>query len=371
MDYRIELNNAIETKESGKFKKHSPVVEVFSALVSGKELSSLNLGAKADKAVKYIEELASKAEHGDVNAVSELNELRTLIIQPRIMEEIKLLGLFGSYQALNWGDTVYLKKRTYHNVSASVRQQAEGLDVSTPFFRDEKVALAPITISGGHEVNYRQLQFGDAQAENELMNEVQKQMRNKATNYVIKTVFDAIKTATGVKYFYEGSPIAKSGVDALLQRINRFGQANILGDYSVLSKITSFAGFFGTTNGGITLSGVSDNMIDAVNDNGILGKYNGAILQKLDNPYDISKINSAGTDYETVLPAGLAFVTPVVNAGGVAPIQTFSIGGLTSFTGNDVTTGTIMTRFDLAIACGVASTDGIGMIHDTTLDSLV
>ena len=61
-------------------------------------------------------------------------------------------------------------------------------------------------------------------------------------------------------------------------------------------------------------------------------------------------------------------LTTTVN--GVSAVQTFSIGGLTSFTGNAVNTGEVMTRFDLSIAAGVSDPSAIGIIHDSSLDDL-
>ena len=67
------------------------------------------------------------------------------------------------------------------------------------------------------------------------MEEVRKDIRNKATLYVIETVFKAIENATGVKYFYENNTLAKTSVDALLTKIRRFGKPNVIGDCAVLS----------------------------------------------------------------------------------------------------------------------------------------
>lgn len=57
-----ELNNIRKDADAfdGKFNKFSPVVEVFSAMVNGEELSKF--GAKADKAVTYIKDLGNRAE---------------------------------------------------------------------------------------------------------------------------------------------------------------------------------------------------------------------------------------------------------------------------------------------------------------------
>ncbi len=61
MNYSFELNNARNDANfaSGKVQANSPVVEIFSAMVNGQDLSKF--GAKADVAVKYIKELGEKA----------------------------------------------------------------------------------------------------------------------------------------------------------------------------------------------------------------------------------------------------------------------------------------------------------------------
>ena len=105
MSYTFELNN--ERKDanfvSGKINEKSAVVEIFSAMANGKDLAPY--GKKADVAAKYITELSSKASMGDENAKSELNEIRRFAIQPVLMQEIKLLSIFGNYKALGFNDT--------------------------------------------------------------------------------------------------------------------------------------------------------------------------------------------------------------------------------------------------------------------------
>ena len=62
----FELNN--ERKDANyitndRLHAHSAVVEVFSAMVNGEEVSKF--GEKADLAVSYIKKLGEKAESGD------------------------------------------------------------------------------------------------------------------------------------------------------------------------------------------------------------------------------------------------------------------------------------------------------------------
>ena len=101
MSYIIELNNARKDADfvSGKINGKSAVVEIFSAMRDGKELAPY--GKKADVAAKYIMELNSKASSGDSTAISELNELRRFAMEPVLMKEIKLLGIYGNYAKLD------------------------------------------------------------------------------------------------------------------------------------------------------------------------------------------------------------------------------------------------------------------------------
>ena len=367
MSYTFELNNARKDADfaSGKINAKSAVVEIFSAIVNGEDLS--RFGKKADVAANYIKDLAQKASNNDFGAMAELNEIRKFAIQPRLLQEIKLLSVFGSYQQLGWNETPELTKIKFENVRADI--QAEGQDVSTPFYRREKVALAPITISAGHKVNYRELALGDATTEYALQEEVRKAIRNKAALYVVSTVYNAIAHAHGVKYFYENAGLTKTDVDALLMKVRRYGKPTVLADYAVLAQFLPWIGYAGTI-GNNAITGVSQRLLDEIADNGIVGSYNGAILQEIENGYDFSSVVTdakGDKNYKTLLPAGLGFVTPVAPITGVSPVQTFTIGGLTSFTGNSVTTGEILTRFDLAVACGVADASAIGVINDTNL----
>lgn len=365
VNYSIEMNNAHKDSASvrDKFHKGRPVVEVFSSMVKGEPIATHVDAKLADKAMDYIKGLGEKASAGDTSAMAELNALRVIEIQPILQEEIKLLGIFGSYQNMGWDETIYIE--TYKHTAQSVAQQAEGVDVTFPTIVKDRYPIAPVTISGGYSVNYRQLAVGDASKENEGMNEVRKMIMNKAVLYVAKTIVDKIQNAKGVKYFYENEGLVKEDVDALLTKIRRFGRPSVLGDYALLSEFTPWAGFNSTVSG---IKGISDALINEINDNGFLARYNGAILSEIPNPYDLTQID--GDNFKPLFPAGVGFVVP--QGGQTSAIQTFTQGGLTSFSGNDVVTGETMTRFDLAVAADVAKGREyeVGVIVDSKLGTL-
>lgn len=362
----FELNNLRKDADyfNNKFTKSSPVVEVFSAMVNGQELSKF--GKTADKAVAYIKDLGSRAENGDFNAIAELNTLRRFVVEAPVMEEIKLLSVFGSYKPVGYDETI--EREVWNYAGEFSREQANGGDVPFAVPTKETYPVGTQTISGGYAVDYRRVALGDMSKENEGLNLVKTDILNKAVLAIVKKVYKAIKDATGVKYTAEMAGLTKSGVDEVLTKVRRNGRPTVIGDYALLAQFTPWAGYVGTINSN-TITGISQKSMDEIAANGLLAQYNGALLAELPNPYNEFALNSEGTNFKTLLPAGLGFIIPT---GVQSPIATWTRGGLTSFTGNDVKTGKVCTRFDLEVACDVAKGQEhkIGTIYDSTIGGL-
>ena len=361
MSYTFELNNEVKDANfaTGKINAKSAVVEIFSAMASGKDLSSF--GKKADAAAKYITELNQKASIGDVTAKSELNTIRRFAMEPVLMQEIKLLGIFGNYKNIGYDESPEVEVPVYANVDAKI--QAAGQDVKFPVIRKERKPVATVTVSGGHAVDYRKAALGNMQDENELMEQVRMDIRNKAAKYVFDTVYNAIKNATGVKYFVEDAGLTKTNLDKVIADVRRWGKPTIVGDYALVSQINAFAGYQGTTP---AVNGVSEKVMNEIQSTGLLGMYNGAVVAEMPNAYDLTTLNEAGDNFATILDPSVGFVVP---AGVQSPIHTITRGGLTSCHGLDVTTGMEIARFDLE--CGALVAPGqeykLGIVADTNL----
>ena len=366
MNMTYELNNLRKDADmfDGKFTKTSPVVEVFSAMVNGQELSKF--GAKADAAVNYIKDLGSRAENGDYTAVAELNTLRRFVIETPIMEEIKLLGIFGSYKHVGYDETI--EREVYKHVGERSRTQAAGGDVVFPETVKETYPVGTFTVSGGYAVDYRRVALGDMEKEHEGLALVKTDIRNRAILAIVNRVYNAIKNATGVKYTIEAAGLTKAGVDGVINNVRRNGKPTVVGDYALISQFTPWAGYVGTINSN-TITGISEKAMNEIVQNGALSMYNGTVLAEMPNPYNEYEMNEAGDNFKTLLPAGLGFVIP---AGVKSPIATYTRGGLTSFTGNNVKNGKIETRFDLEVGCDVAKGQEhrIGTIYDTNIGGL-
>lgn len=362
----FEMNNVRKDSDiyNGKITKRSPVVEVFSAMVNGESLDKF--GKKADVAVNYIKDLGNKADNGDMSAIAELNTIRRFVIEAPVMEEIKLLGIFGTYQHVGYDETI--EREIYTHSGERSREQAASGDVVFPVTTKESYFVPTFTISGGYAVDYRRVALGDMSKENEGLAQVRTDILNNAKLAIVKRVYDAIKNATGVKYMLEVAGLTKAGVDDVLTKVRRNGRPTVIGDYALISQFTPWAGYVGTINSN-TIAGISEKAMNEIAQNGALSMYNGAILAEMENPYNEYKMNATGDNFDTLLPAGLGFVIPT---GAKSPIATYSRGGLTSFTGNDVKTGKVLTRFDIEVGCDVAKgrEHQIGVIYDTNVGGL-
>lgn len=357
------VNNVKDDISASKIKATSPIVEVFSALVQGKSTSGMD-GKVVDKSVAHIKELAGRALDNDAAAVSELNAVQRFAIEPKLLEAIRIFSFMGSYKSLPY-DTVPMMK-TYKYESVDSRFQASSGDVpfATHSFREYPIATQ--TISAGYACDYRELQSGNFDGTvAEGIAQVQIDMQNKAVYYVIAKLYEGLKNAKGVKHFAENAGVTKAAVDDMLKVMRRYGRVNICGDYSVVSQFNDFAGY--KTFGANTIPFGADAVAEEIRKTGLLSFYNGSNIVELPNALDFTRMNADKTSYELYMPQGLLFFVP---QGKIAPLQIFRRGGMTTMTGDDITTRQHLTRFDMEIGAGVAEgmEDQIGLISDTNFD---
>lgn len=370
MDYSFELNNKVDDSVLFDKKFNKETVKIYSELCQGKDTSKH--GKHTDVVVSYVKNLGSRIAAGDGKAKAELNALRKYAVEPLLEKEIQLLGVYGSFEKLGFNESIEVE--TYNYIGEKSREQAANADVVFPAIKKEKYPVGTRTVSGGWVTDYRKLIAGDMSVENKGMEQVRTSIMNKAKRLIVENAVNSIKNAKGVKYKFEGAGLTKTGVDKVLADVRRNGTGvSVIGDYALLQEFTPWAGYnseFAYGSGSSTrygyTNGIAGQDLADLRANGILAMYNGATLVNVDNPYDYTTLTSDGTNFETVLDKGIALVVPT---GVDSPIKTWTRGGLTTFSGNDVTTANILTRFDLEIATDV--TKGrefqIGIIEDTNL----
>lgn len=257
--------------------------------------------------------------------------------------------------------------KTYGYESIDSRFQASSSDVPFAAVNWREYPIGTQTISAGFAVDYRELQNGNFDGNiREGMNQVQIDMQNKMTYYVMTVLYNALKNAKGVKHFAEDNGITKTAVDNMLKSMRRYGKVNIAGDYSVVSQFNDFAGFKQFSADEIRYA--NNIVAEEIRQTGLVSMYNGAFVTELPNAINWTQLNKDGTDYDLYMPQGLLFFLP---RGSVSPLQVFLRGGLTTMTGDDIVTRQHLTRFDMEFGAGVAEgmEDQIGLISDTNFDA--
>lgn len=361
--YEINMSNARADVNTGRVKQDSKIVEVFSALTQGRR-PDVDDKTK-DKSVATLREMSSKALDGDPTAKSEINSIIRFSIEPKLLEVVRLFDFMGTYRRIGYHEAPMMKTYGYESIDS--RFQASSSDVPFAAVNWREYPIGTQTISAGFAVDYRELQNGNFDGNiREGMNQVQIDMQNKMTYYVMTVLYNVLKNAKGVKHFAEANGITKTGVDSMLKSMRRYGKVNIAGDYSVVSQFNDFTGFkqFSADE----LCYASQIISEEIRKTGLVNMYNGATVTELPNAINWTQLNKEGTDYDLYMPQGLLFFLP---RGAVSPLQVFLRGGMTTMTGDDIVTRQHLTRFDMEFGAGVAEgmEDWIGLISDTNFEA--
>lgn len=324
----------------------SPVVQAYAALTKGTDVSGIK-DAKGvevgDSCVAAIKELNAKAESGDMSAISELNTIRSYVVSPILLEELKLLGFFGGYENLGYDETI---ERKVVKQSVNTRGQALNGDVPFSFNYADKYNVPTTSLSAGYEVDYRKAQFGDMSAENILIENIKTDMRNKAAAFAFNKVISSVTGAT-VKNTCSG--VTRANVQGVINKARPFGKVSLIGDTSAVIKLNDIATY---ADSQVTpYMNISQDAMNEIAKNAYVSNLMGATVFGIDNAYDLSKYNAAGTWFDKIGDDRYIFVVPT---GVTSPVQLWTRGGLTSMTGTDVTTGKLLTRYDLEVAADVA-----------------
>ena len=341
-----EMSNCRKDSVHTGLNSKSPIVETFAALVNGESVENIkdSKGAKVgDKCVEKIKELNARAESNDLSAISELNTIRTYVVNPILLEELKLLGFFGGYENVGYGETI---ERKIIKQSVSTRGQALNGDVPFSFNYADKYNVPSTSLAAGYEVDYRKAQFGDMSAENILIENIKTDMRNKAASFAFDKVVGSISNAT-IKNYVSG--VTRANVQSVINKARPFGKVTLVGDTSAVIKLNDIATY--SDGAGTPYLNISQEAMNEIKNDGYISSIMGALVYGIDNAYDLSKPNAAGTWFDKVMSDRYIFVIPT---GVTSPIQLWTRGGLTSMTGTDITTGRLLTRYDLEVAADVA-----------------
>ena len=340
----IELNNVRKSECAvSNEAQMRRVAEICSALFSGADISKY--GKEADGVVKQLAKLGEGALADDARAKAEINTVVKYIVQPNLLKAMEVFSFLGNYHRIAYNEKPVVKTYNYEGIDARI--QASSGDVAFGERVWKEYPITTKTISSGMAINYRDLASGNFDGSMaEEISQVQIDMENKAVAYVLGILYDGIKNNTdNVKFYatYADTP-TQTAVDGMINKMRKLGKVNVAGDFSTLSVISDWNGY--KTVSDKTIPFFTEGQVNEIAQTGLNGWYKGAALIEIPNPYNLTKPLADNSAFETYYDTDKLFFTV---SGATSPFNIFRRGGISTMTGNDVKTGTVMTRFDIEI----------------------
>lgn len=340
----IELNNVRKSECAvSNEAQMRRVAEICSALFSGADISKY--GKEADGVVKQLAKLGEGALADDARAKAEINTVVKYIVQPNLLKAMEVFSFLGNYHRIAYNEQPVVKTYNYEGIDARI--QASSGDVAFGERVWKEYPITTKTISSGMAINYRDLASGNFDGSMaEEISQVQIDMENKAVAYVLGVLYDGIKNNTdNVKFYatYADTP-TQTAVDGMINKMRKLGKVNVAGDFSALSVISDWNGY--KTVSDKTIPFFTEGQVNEIAQTGLNGWYKGAALIEIPNPYNLTKPLADNSAFETYYDTDKLFFTV---SGATSPFNIFRRGGISTMTGNDVKTGTVMTRFDIEI----------------------
>ena len=123
--HNIELNTSFDLaspvrdnvtiKDEAKFKQ---MVEICSALFYGTDAGKY--GAQKDAVAKKLASLGEAASMGDFKARAEINTIVKFIVEPKLLEAMKVYEFLGNYHELAYNEQPKVKTYNYEGLDARI-----------------------------------------------------------------------------------------------------------------------------------------------------------------------------------------------------------------------------------------------------------
>lgn len=330
-----------------------------------------NISEDTDVVVNELVETAKTVIEGkfleQAEAYAKLNSLLTVTIDPKVQENLKdVLGRYGQTHSLSRKEAAVIER--YEHELRGARRQAEGGDIRFGKVSKVNVPVLFETVTAGFTCDYRDLIDDALGFLKEYVVEVMTSMDNEVIKKVVTELTSNIKSAAQngkVVYYATGNGISQTALDEAIKQVRRTGNANIFGDFSVITQLEDFVGF--KTDNYFVLA---EQRLLEIDNMGYIAKYRGSNITEIKNAFDFyaTETNSVlGTKtYKTLLPESDLFV---MASGKMGPNHIFFRGGVTTQTGSSVPNATEEQRWDMECATYFVEDRAhmLGLIQDADL----
>ena len=254
--------------ENIKIEKDQKLIKVLAAQVRNERLDS-NITAEIDEIVhKLAEDLSPQNRH-------ELGQIMAFVIDETQQKSLDFMNTFADVRNVALGDRPMYRIPT-KGIKAFI--QATGSTTARSKVTDRQFSLNTFEISSRPTIDVWDIRMNRINMA-DLIRQANDQFTLMKLKFVERVLHNGIQFY-GTPWYDSGVGIVKATIDTQLKHFKYLGNVVILGD-----QVEDFFGIAGAPINANTVQ-YSGNMIDTFNNNGMIGRYNGASLVKMQNALD-------------------------------------------------------------------------------------
>ena len=239
-------------------------------------------------------------------------------------KSLDFLNQVADVKNIAYGDKAVFRFRT-GGIHAFIQAKG-GSTTARSYVSDRQVTLDTVEISARPAINIYDLRTGKVNMA-DLIREANAEMTNAKLLKVEQVLHDAIDDYAS-PFYATGTGIVKATLDSQLVYFDGLGPVTILGDRSAVAQLNAITGFTG--NAGTVVQ--SDDMMNEMNANGFIGRYNGRAVVAMQNGYlEGTTTPVLNRNWLYILPGGLSADQrnlKVLNEGAVNAFESQNIDDL-------------------------------------------
>lgn len=302
------------------------------------------------KSERLDSEVLANAERLINDLVTEMNphnrwlisQLIGYTVNDLLKPQTNFLDQMADVKRVGFGDKALFKVKM-DNIRAFV--QAKGSTTPRSKIAHKTLSLDTVDVSARPVINTVELLAGRVSMA-DLIREATDEMAAK-TLEVVRSTLETGFAAMSTPYYGSGQGIITTTLNPMIRHWMRYGGAAVVGDIEVVSKLAEKTGFAAST----TQTQFADGIINEQNTNGFVGRYIGAEVAQMVNPY------KTGSDTDTVLSIDKLFILPTGASVDARPLKVLFEGDVQSQEATNIDDKAYEVRLDQFVGAGLVYGD--------------
>lgn len=335
-------------------KRTDKAVEIFSALGMKKiDKKSVEV-SEAREAIRILAANPTPANR------YEIAQLMGFVVNDIVNQRTQYLNIMADTKSVGIGEKAYFKIKK-SGVQAYI--QAKNGTTERSRIYNAYTSIETKEVSARPYVNLYELASGKINFD-ELINDAADEMEKLMVQNIEATLYASF-AAYSYPFYATGSGFVAATVDPMIRAFRRWGAVSLFGDTVLLQKIAESTGFTTATD----TKQFAESLIVEQNENGYIGKYKGANVVQMENPFERGSLptTSTGSDVDgQVLKIELLYIIP---GGTVSPLKVVNEGDIESMdtTNIDDNTMDVCLRKYFGSAVVYGDNPYLGVYEDTAL----